>query len=78
MAAAAESSNVTIQYCMSLPRHILQSASFPRVTQARASHDYGQSRSDDTEQWVRLASDVFDSHCELRFVLLQGASGASK
>eukprot|EP00662_Eupelagonemidae_sp_cell21_P018224 gene18224-56905_t len=34
MSAAAESENVTIQYCMSLPRHILQSASFPRVTQA--------------------------------------------
>jgi hypothetical protein len=44
MAAAAEATNVTVQYCMSLPRHILQSASFPRVTQARASHDYGQSR----------------------------------
>jgi hypothetical protein len=51
MSAAAESTNVTIQYCMALPRHILQSAAFPRVTHARASHDYGQSRSDDTEQW---------------------------
>eukprot|EP01047_Picozoa_sp_COSAG01_P027782 COSAG01_NODE_1845_length_9070_cov_16.651806_1_plen_809_part_00 len=51
MAQAAEATNVTIQYCMALPRHILQSASFPRVTQARASHDYGQSRADDTEQW---------------------------
>lgn len=54
MAAAAEAENVTIQYCMSLPRHILQSASFPRVTQARASHDYGQSRADDTEQWSSI------------------------
>ena len=57
---------------MALPRHILQSAAYPRVThvrteehamhvaalplemhplQARASHDYGQSRADDTEQW---------------------------
>jgi len=51
MAAAAESTNVTVQYCMALPRHILQSAAFPRVTHARASHDYGQSRPDDTEQW---------------------------
>jgi hypothetical protein len=39
---------------MALPRHILQSASFPRVTQARASHDYGQSRPDDTEQWTPI------------------------
>eukprot|EP00656_Telonema_subtile_P016604 TRINITY_DN18788_c0_g1_i1.p1 TRINITY_DN18788_c0_g1~~TRINITY_DN18788_c0_g1_i1.p1 ORF type:complete len:827 (-),score=144.59 TRINITY_DN18788_c0_g1_i1:62-2542(-) len=51
MSAAAEAENVTIQYCMSLPRHILQSASFPSVTHARASHDYGQSRGDGTEQW---------------------------
>ena len=44
MADGAERQNVTIQYCMALPRHILQSASFARVTHARASHDYGQSR----------------------------------
>jgi hypothetical protein len=54
MASAANSTNVTLQYCMALPRHILQTASFPRVTQARASHDYGQSRSDDTEQWSSI------------------------
>ena len=51
MAAGAEAEGVTVQYCMALPRHILQSASFPRVTHARASHDYGQSRADDSEQW---------------------------
>lgn len=51
MSDAADSENVTVQYCMALPRHLLQSASFPRVTQARASHDYGQSRKDDSEQW---------------------------
>ena len=54
MAVAAERRNVTVQYCMALPRHVLQSASFARVTQARASHDYGQSRSDDTEQWSAI------------------------
>ena len=50
MSDGAEQVNVTLQYCMALPRHMLQSASFPRVTHARASHDYGQSRSDDSEQ----------------------------
>ena len=54
MASAADTTNITIQYCMALPRHILQSASFRRVTHARASHDYGQSRSDDTEQWSAI------------------------
>eukprot|EP00051_Salpingoeca_urceolata_P007182 m.95352 g.95352 ORF g.95352 m.95352 type:complete len:789 (-) comp15151_c0_seq3:34-2400(-) len=48
MHSAAEDLNITIQYCMSLPEHILQAASFERVTQARASHDYAQSRVD---QW---------------------------
>ena len=43
MDAAAGAEGVTIQYCMSLPRHILQSASFARVSHARASHDYGVS-----------------------------------
>eukprot|EP00041_Stephanoeca_diplocostata_P028325 m.800507 g.800507 ORF g.800507 m.800507 type:complete len:823 (-) comp23355_c0_seq15:151-2619(-) len=54
MSEGAERTNVTIQYCMALPRHILQSAAYPRVTHARASHDYGQSRNDDTEQWSSL------------------------
>ena len=45
---------MTVQYCMALPRHILQTASFPRVTHARASHDYGQSRADDSEQWSSM------------------------
>ena len=51
MNEGAERAGVTIQYCMALPRHILQSAVMTRVTHIRASHDYGQSRADDTEQW---------------------------
>lgn len=44
---------------MALPRHILQSATFPRVTHARATHDYGHSQTagkadDNTEQWASL------------------------
>jgi hypothetical protein len=54
MSDAAEETNVTVQYCMSLPRHILQSASFKRVTHARASHDYGQSQERNTQQWSEL------------------------
>jgi len=40
MGNAARDHEVTIQYCMSLPRHILQSVEVPAVTQARASRDY--------------------------------------
>ena len=55
MAAGAESENVTVQYCMALPRHILQSASFPRVTHARATHDYGQSQTvSETIQFIHF------------------------
>ena len=35
MAHGAQVTNATLQYCMALPRHILQSASFQRVTHAR-------------------------------------------
>jgi hypothetical protein len=54
MASAAEQTNITVQYCMALPRHILQSASFPRVSHARATHDYGQSKKGNSEQWSKL------------------------
>jgi hypothetical protein len=40
MGAAAEQVGINIQYCMSLPRHILQAIEIPRVTHARASDDY--------------------------------------
>ena len=40
MGAAAEQVGINIQYCMSLPRHILQALEIPRVTHARASDDY--------------------------------------
>jgi len=36
----AETNGVTIQYCMSYPRHILQSVEAQTITQARASDDY--------------------------------------
>ena len=40
MGAAAEQVGMNIQYCMSLPRHVLQALQIPRVTHARASADY--------------------------------------
>lgn len=40
MADAAAEAHLPIQYCMQYPRHILESALHPSVTQARASTDY--------------------------------------
>jgi len=40
MGEAANLFNINIQYCMSLPRHALQSLEINRVTQARVSDDY--------------------------------------
>ena len=40
MGNAAAKYNITIQYCMSLSRHILQSVEIPFVTQARVTNDY--------------------------------------
>ena len=40
MADAASGLGMTIQYCMPLPRHMLESTHFQAVTNARASGDY--------------------------------------
>ncbi|XP_041369520.1 uncharacterized protein LOC121383515 [Gigantopelta aegis] len=40
MGRAARNNGLTIQYCMSLPRHAMQSIEVPVVTQARVSGDY--------------------------------------
>ncbi|CAF1685380.1 unnamed protein product, partial [Adineta ricciae] len=40
MGYAADLFNINLQYCMSLPRHALQSLEIQRVTQARVSDDY--------------------------------------
>ncbi|CAG5115344.1 unnamed protein product, partial [Candidula unifasciata] len=40
MGKAAENYGITIQYCLSYPRHILQSLEIPSVTQARVTRDY--------------------------------------
>ena len=52
MATAAAAHNLTIQLCMSFPRHVLHAVSLPAVTQARASNDYQpQSVLFDYDQW---------------------------
>ncbi|CAF4953399.1 unnamed protein product [Rotaria sp. Silwood1] len=40
MGEAGEKVGINIQYCMNLPRHILQALQIPRVTHARTSIDY--------------------------------------
>ena len=40
MGDAAMELDIRIQYCMSWPRHVLQSVEIPAVTQVRASRDY--------------------------------------
>ena len=53
MGAAAAKNGLTIQYCMSHCRHMLQSVEIPAVTQARASGDYGQGSND---QWHQIGT----------------------
>lgn len=48
MGSAADKLDINIQYCMSLPKHILQALKNPRVTQARASDDYATHLKDPT------------------------------
>lgn len=50
MGNAAKRHNIPIQYCMSWPRHILQSLEIDSVTQARASGDYQPGN----DQWAGL------------------------
>nr|XP_022320745.1 uncharacterized protein LOC111122983 [Crassostrea virginica] len=55
MNEAAKANNVFIQYCMSNPRHALQSLTLSQVTQARVSDDY----SPGGEQWRIGISSLF-------------------
>jgi len=55
MGRAADKYGLTIQYCMSLSRHILQSLEIPAVTQARASTDYHPGAT----QWTLGVTSIF-------------------
>jgi hypothetical protein len=59
MGEAAEKVGINIQYCMSLPRHILQALQIPRVTNARASTDYSFHLSGKAKQWAIGISSMF-------------------
>ena len=52
MGQGALKHNLTVQYCMSYPRHVLQSVEILSVTQARASNDFQpQTQIFDYDQW---------------------------
>jgi hypothetical protein len=52
MGSAAERNHLTVQYCMSHCRHIMQSVEIPAVTNARASGDYHAG----SDQWSPLGT----------------------
>uniref|UniRef100_K1QR96 Uncharacterized protein n=1 Tax=Magallana gigas TaxID=29159 RepID=K1QR96_MAGGI len=61
MGEAAEQLNLTIQLCMSLPRHALMSYTLPAITQARVSQDYHL----EPEQWRIGMSSILASALNL-------------
>jgi hypothetical protein len=52
MGSAAARNHLTVQYCMSNPRHIMQSVEIPAVTNTRASDDYHPGN----DQWQPLGT----------------------
>jgi len=52
MGNAAAKLDITIQYCMPLPNHLMQSVAIPTVTQSRATDDYNPSNA----QWKMFHS----------------------
>jgi hypothetical protein len=59
MGEAAEKLNINLQYCMSLPRHILTALQIPRVTHTRTSTDYYFHIVGKAEQWAMGISSMF-------------------
>ncbi len=59
MGEAAAKVGINIQYCMSLPRHILTALEIPRVTHARASTDYFFHLTAGAQQWAIGISSMF-------------------
>ena len=80
MGTAAEKQGLTVQYCMSWSRHILQSVELQAVTQARASDDYHPGN----EQWEPLGLTGMFAHAigikptKDNFWSTQGESGRYK
>lgn len=61
MGRAAKSNGLTVQYCMSLSRHIMQSLEIDAVTQARVTNDYATNFEYGGEQWRLGVSSLFVS-----------------
>jgi hypothetical protein len=59
MGEAADKLNINIQYCMSLPRHILTALQIPRVTHTRISTDYAFHLEGKADQWAIGISSLF-------------------
>ncbi|CAF4204876.1 unnamed protein product [Rotaria sp. Silwood2] len=59
MGEAGEKIGMNIQYCMSLPRHILTALQIPRVTHARTSTDYAFHLHGKAQQWAIGISSMF-------------------
>jgi hypothetical protein len=59
MGDAAEKTGINLQYCMSLPRHILTALEIPRVTHTRTSTDYAFHLEDEAQQWAMGISSIF-------------------
>ncbi|XP_025087035.1 uncharacterized protein LOC112559815 isoform X2 [Pomacea canaliculata] len=55
MGEAARAVDLTIQYCLSYPRHALQTLEIPVVTQARVSGDYRAG----SDQWMIGVTSIF-------------------
>lgn len=65
MGNAALKHNITIQYCMSLSRHILSSLENNAVTQARVTNDYATNWNYLGQQWRIGVSAMFSSNIGL-------------
>ncbi len=62
MGTAAAKHNLTVQYCMSFPRHVMMALTLPAVSQARASNDYQPgSLNVNYDQWEVGASSLWMS-----------------
>jgi len=59
MGKAGEQTGINIQYCMSLPRHILTALQIPRVTHTRTSTDYMFHIIGQAQQWAMRISSMF-------------------
>jgi hypothetical protein len=59
MGEAADKIGINIQYCLSLPRHILTALQIPRVTHARISPDYAGHLEGKAQQWAIGISSMF-------------------